>query len=71
MHTQAVTAADLDELTELFAAYLRFYEMPKPLAQVRDFLAARVSAGDSTIFIARDEQGAALGFVQLYPLSPR
>ncbi|MGB4075488.1 N-acetyltransferase family protein [Pseudomonas sp.] len=68
MRTQAVTAADLDELAELFAAYLSFYEVPKPLAQVRDFLTARLSGGDSTIFIARDEHGVALGFVQLYPL---
>jgi len=68
MRTPAATAADLDELAELFAAYLNFYEVPKPLAQVRDFLAARLSAGDSTIFIARDEHGVALGFIQLYPL---
>lgn len=68
MRTPAATAADLDELTELFAAYLSFYEVPKPLAQVRDFLAARLRAADSAIFIARDDHGTALGFVQLYPL---
>jgi ribosomal protein S18 acetylase RimI-like enzyme len=68
MRTPAATAADLDELAELFAAYLSFYEVPKPLVQIRDFLAARLSAGDSTIFIARDEHGVAQGFVQLYPL---
>ena len=39
MHIQAATAADLDELAELFGAYLRFYEVAKPQAQVRDFLA--------------------------------
>ncbi len=66
MHIQAATAADLDELAELFGAYLRFYEVAKPAAQARDFLAARLRNDDSTILLARDAQGAALGFVQLY-----
>ncbi|MFI8384570.1 GNAT family N-acetyltransferase [Pseudomonas sp. NPDC079086] len=66
MHILAATAADLDELAELFGAYLRFYEVAKPQAQVRAFLAARLHSSDSTILLARDERGAALGFVQLY-----
>ncbi|WP_445938198.1 GNAT family N-acetyltransferase [Pseudomonas sp.] len=69
MHIQAATATDLAELAELaelFGAYLRFYEVAKPQAQVRDFLAARLLNSDSTILLARDEQGAVLGFVQLY-----
>ncbi|MDX1299354.1 MAG: GNAT family N-acetyltransferase [Pseudomonas sp.] len=66
MQIQAATAADLDELTELFGAYLGFYEVTKPQAQVRDFLAARLSSADSTILLARDDQRRALGFVQLY-----
>jgi ribosomal protein S18 acetylase RimI-like enzyme len=66
MHIQAATTADLAELTELFGAYLEFYEVANPPAQVHDFLAARLSNADSTIFLARDEQGVAQGFVQLY-----
>lgn len=66
MHIQAATAADLDELAELFGAYLRFYEVAKPQSQVRDFLAARLRNNDSTILLARDAHGAAQGFVQLY-----
>jgi ribosomal protein S18 acetylase RimI-like enzyme len=66
MQIQTATAADLDELTELFGAYLRFYQVAKPQTQVRDFLAARLRDSDSTILLARDEQGVALGFVQLY-----
>lgn len=68
MSIAAATEADLDDLVPLFSAYLAFYELTKPLAEARAFLAARLSRGDSTIFIARDEQGAAQGFVQLYPL---
>jgi ribosomal protein S18 acetylase RimI-like enzyme len=67
MPIQAATAADLDELAALFAGYLTFYEVAKPLTAVRDFLAARLRCGDSTLLLARDDQGVACGFVQLYP----
>lgn len=67
MPIQAATAADLDELAALFAGYLTFYEVDKPQAAVRDFLAARLRRGDSTLLLARDDQGVACGFVQLYP----
>ena len=59
--------ADLPELAELFAGYLDFYQVPRPLPEVRAFLAARLERGDSVLFIARDQAGRALGFVQLYP----
>ncbi|WP_339462591.1 GNAT family N-acetyltransferase [Pseudomonas sp. EA_105y_Pfl2_R69] len=67
MPIQAATAADLDELAALFAGYLTFYQVDKPLATVRDFLAARLRRSDSTLLLARDDQGVACGFVQLYP----
>lgn len=66
MPIQVATAVDLDELAELFGAYLHFYEVAKPQPQVRDFLAARLRNSDSTLLLARDEQGMAHGFVQLY-----
>ena len=67
MPIQAATAADLDELAALFAGYLTFYQVDKPQAAVRDFLADRLHRGDSTLLLARDGQGVACGFVQLYP----
>ncbi|MCG4452455.1 GNAT family N-acetyltransferase [Pseudomonas sp. MMS21-TM103] len=67
MHIDAASSADLDDLTRLFAGYLQFYREDKPLAAIRVFLAARLSRGDSVLFLARDAQGRALGFVQLYP----
>lgn len=68
MPISPAATADLDDLVPLFAAYLDFYSVDRPVADVRGFLAARLERGDSTIFLARDEQGAAQGFVQLYPL---
>jgi ribosomal protein S18 acetylase RimI-like enzyme len=67
MPIQAATVADLDELAALFAGYLTFYQVTKPLTAVREFLAARLRSGDSTLLLARDDQGVACGFVQLYP----
>lgn len=67
MRTAAASLADLEALTTLFAAYLKFYNEEKQQDAIQDFLAARLQAGDSTVFIARDDADAALGFVQLYP----
>ncbi len=67
MPIHSATVADLDELAMLFAGYLTFYQVDKPLPAVRDFLADRLHRGDSTLLLARDDQGVACGFVQLYP----
>ncbi|MGA6107638.1 N-acetyltransferase family protein [Pseudomonas solani] len=67
MAVYAVTAADIDELAALFSGYLDFYEVPRPLGEVRDFLGDRLARGDSVLFIARSLEGRAQGFVQLYP----
>lgn len=67
MPVHAVTFSDLDELSQLFAGYLEFYQVPRPLAEIRSFLQQRLDRGDSTLFIARDSDGMALGFTQLYP----
>ena len=68
MSVTAVTPNDLDALLPLFAGYLEFYQVPRPVAEIRDFLQARLTLGDAQLFIARDQQGVAQGFVQLYPL---
>ncbi|AOE82972.1 GNAT family N-acetyltransferase [Pseudomonas sp. TCU-HL1] len=67
MPVHAATFHDLDDLSQLFAGYLAFYQVPRPLPEVRDFLQQRLDRGDSTLFIARDSDGAAQGFAQLYP----
>ncbi|UTW06343.1 GNAT family N-acetyltransferase [Pseudomonas benzenivorans] len=67
MPIATATPDDLEELTELFAAYLRFYQVDKSVSAIRAFLAERLRHRDSTVLVGRDEAGAALGFVQLYP----
>lgn len=67
MTVSAASAADLVDLTRLFAGYLRFYQVPRADADIAAFLRARLERGDSQLFIARDGRGAAQGFVQLYP----
>ncbi|WP_053121555.1 GNAT family N-acetyltransferase [Pseudomonas sp. P1.31] len=59
--------AQLDAVAQLFDAYRGFYEQPSNLAQSRAFIAERMAAGESAIFLAQEEHGEALGFVQLYP----
>lgn len=59
--------ADLDELAPLFDRYRRFYGKASDPAAGRAFLAARMAAGESVVFIARID-GRAVGFTQLYPL---
>lgn len=67
MTVSAAVAADLADLTCLFAGYLRFYRVPRGEAEIAAFLGLRLQHGDAQLFIARDGQGTAQGFVQLYP----
>ena len=57
----------LDSLAELFDAYRQFYRQPADRRRARDYLAARIRARESVVFLARGEDGSALGFTQLYP----
>ena len=68
MSVTAVGVADLDALVPLFAGYLQFYQVPRPAGEIHAFLYERLQRGDAQLFIARDEQGMAQGFTQLYPL---
>lgn len=68
MHIIQAAADDLEPLSGLFTDYLTFYQVDKPLSAAREFLAARIEQGNSTLFVAYDDAGNAQGFVQLYPL---
>jgi ribosomal protein S18 acetylase RimI-like enzyme len=63
------TPDHLTPLVSLFQAYLRFYRVEMPSARVREFLAARMSANESVIYLATHgaDHSVALGFAQLYP----
>lgn len=67
MRVVRAETSDLDELVELFAGYLTFYEVPRAANEIASFLTERLQRGESVIYIARDTQGNAQGFVQLYP----
>ncbi len=56
----------LEEAASLFDQYRVFYEQPSNLESARQFLRDRFEAGDSAIFLAREEIDS-VGFMQLYP----
>lgn len=58
---------DLDQLVPLFDGYRQFYGKTSDLATARQFLADRLSRGESVVLIAEGSDGAAIGFVQLFP----
>jgi len=58
---------DLDAATRLFTAYLRFYGKATPESEARIFVGERLARRDSVFFLAEADEGAALGFTQLYP----
>ena len=61
------TPADLDCVVPLFDAYRQFYGLPSDLSLCRQYLAGRVGGNESVVLLAADHDGAAVGFVQMYP----
>ena len=57
---------DLDQLADLFDQYRQFYEYPSDLSAAKNWIAANLERGRSTIFAA-DDGAQLLGFTQLYP----
>lgn len=58
---------DAGTIAPLFDAYRQFYGKPADLQRSRTFIRERLERDESVIFIAEDESGRALGFVQLFP----
>ena len=71
MSVQTIRAGleHLGQLAALFDAYRQFYDQAADLPAARQFLEARLKAGESVVFLAVEEgnPGTGLGFVQLYP----
>ena len=61
------TAADVDRVAPLFDAYRQFYGLPPGLSLCRQYLAERLGRDESVVLLAADHDGAAVGFVQMYP----
>ncbi|MCS6896815.1 MAG: GNAT family N-acetyltransferase [Nitrospira sp.] len=59
---------DVSRLVPLFDAYRQFYGQAPDLAAARRFLYDRLVRNESLVLIAEDEDGAVIGFVQLFPL---
>ena len=59
------TPADVGEVALLFDAYRQFYGKPPDLEAARRFLFARLSKGESVLFLARSREHV-VGFVNLY-----
>lgn len=66
MDLRRATLADLSRLVPLFDAYRQFYGQPSDPGRAERFLRERLAGNESVIYLAQ-ENGAALGFVQLYP----
>ena len=58
---------DLDTAAGLFNQYRVFYGKPSDPEGARRFLSERLIHQQSVVLLARDDAGAAVGFVQLYP----
>ena len=67
MKIDKATLDDLNEVARLFDLYRQFYECEPDLELAREFIAARISNGESTIFIAVGPGNEVMGFTQLYP----
>jgi len=58
---------DVADVAPLFDAYRRFYGRSADLAVASEFLQQRIARGESVVLVARDANGTARGFAQLYP----
>ena len=67
IHIRQAVVGDLDALTPLFDAYRVFYGKLSDPVLARSFLHERFAHRQSVVFLAQSEEGAVIGFTQLYP----
>lgn len=66
---RVASAVDVPRIAPLFDAYRQFYRQPSDPARAKEFLAQRAERSESLLFVAEEQTGgAALGFVQVYPV---
>lgn len=68
MQVIRATLDHLERLAPLFDGYRVFYKQASDLAKARAFLKERIEQEESVVFAAQTEDGALVGFTQLYPL---
>ncbi|MCI0713941.1 MAG: GNAT family N-acetyltransferase [Chloroflexi bacterium] len=59
--------SQVDALAPMFDDYRVFYGQQSDIEGARRFLRTRLENNESVVFIAVDDEGHGLGFVQLYP----
>ncbi len=67
MNITQVTLNDMEVIADLFNQYRQFYRQSSDIESAKAFLTQRIKNGESVIFLARNDEGEALGFTQLYP----
>lgn len=68
MNYRKADISDLVQLSSLFDEYRVFYRKSSDIEKANHFLEERITNKDSEIFIAENDGGSLIGFVQLYPL---
>lgn len=58
----------LDKVVDLYGGYREFYEQKQDIERERSFVKQRIENNESVIFLAIDDDGSGMGFIQLYPL---
>ncbi len=66
-HIVQADHSHVEIVSALFDAYRVFYEQASDKDGARQFIAARIAAQESVIFLALNEDGEGVGFTQLYP----
>ncbi len=65
---KVATLEEINEIVNLVMQYRTFYGVnQQDRNEVEQFIRERISNNQSRIFIALDESGKGLGFIQLYP----
>ncbi len=67
LHIRKADKSDIKTLSVLFDCYRQFYEEPADLKLATQFIGHNIRKERSTVYLAQDNKGATLGFVQLYP----
>lgn len=64
---EQATIDDVEQIVPLFDAYRQFYGKASDAVMARAFLAERFKNEESVVFVAKNSEGATIGFTQLYP----
>jgi ribosomal protein S18 acetylase RimI-like enzyme len=61
-------STDVETLTPLFEQWRQFYKQAANAGEAASFLRERISRRECEIYIARNNESAALGYILIYPM---